>query len=304
MDHAMALFGYSAYFLVTIYIKETYAVAAGYWCNRQRISNFRRIKGVWVYIAMLDFIHEIIKTSGSILLDYSHKSLDVSKKGQNDYVTAADLAVEEYLKKIIHEKFPTHNIIAEETDHLDQNSEYSWYIDPLSSTDNFVHGMPKFGTAIAVMKGGNVLAGASYDPSGDELFSAEKGKGSMLNGRKIIVSQVTDLKRAFVFFDAGTRSYHEMEMGYEYYGKIYNKVNGLRRIGSVALEMSYVACGRADAGIYAYIDKYSFPAGKIIVEEAGGKMSNSEGIEWNENVKNTIVSNNLIHKEIIECLTK
>ncbi len=219
-----------------------------------------------------------------------------------DLVTNVDKAADALITNILHARFPTHKVIAEESAVSGQESPYRWYIDPLDGTTNFAHSFPHFGVSIALAHESQMLVGVVYDPLRDETFCASRGNGATLNGRPIHVSPSPTLDQALVLtgfpYDRRKRS----EFYLRFYQAFMVRTQGVRRSGSAALDLCYVACGRADAFWEWRLHPWDTAAGSLIVEEAGGRMSNFSDEPFDITGEQTLASNGLLHQEMVEVL--
>jgi len=219
-----------------------------------------------------------------------------------DLVTHVDKAADSLITTMLRTHFPTHKIIAEESAVSGQESAYCWYIDPLDGTTNFAHGFPHFAVSIALTHEARTIVGIVHDPLRGETFCATKGNGATLNGAPIHVSPASALEKSLVLtgfpYDRRQRS--------EYYLRFYQafmvRTQGVRRCGSAALDLCYVACGRADAFWEWRLHPWDTAAGSLIVEEAGGKMSDFSGKAFDIHGEQTLASNGTLHEEMLRVL--
>ena len=226
----------------------------------------------------------VYKASNKLIKDFREvENLQVSKKGIGDFVTSADLNSEQTIIKTLQKAYPEIKIISEETN-PDVNlnlHEKKWIIDPLDGTLNFLHGLPHFAISIALMIKDKIISGVIYDPIKDELFWAEKGVGAYLNNTRIRVSQRSQLKDALISTGIPWKG---MESSHKNYLKILENImknsSGIRRYGSAALDLAYVAAGRYDAFWEFNLKTWDIAAGALLVKEAGGYIGN---INKNEN---------------------
>ena len=241
--------------------------------------------------------------AGTLLKDNWLKAKTIEVKTDIvDLVTNVDKASDALITEILRTHFPTHQIIAEESAISGQPSDYRWYIDPIDGTTNFAHSFPHFAVSIALAHKTQMIVGVVYDPLRDELFCATHGNGATLNGRPIHVSQAATLEQSLVLtgfpYDRRKRS--------EYYLKFYQafmlRTQGVRRCGSAALDLCYIAGGRADAFWEWRLHPWDTAAGSLIVEEAGGKMSNFSGQLFDIAGEQTLATNGQVHAEMIEVL--
>tara|TARA_B100000949_G_scaffold232021_1_gene245263 strand:- start:586 stop:1380 length:795 start_codon:yes stop_codon:yes gene_type:complete len=241
----------------------------------------------------------VYKASNKLIKDFREvENLQVSKKGIGDFVTSADLNSEQTIIKTLQKAYPEIKIISEETNpEVNLNlHEKKWIIDPLDGTLNFLHGLPHFAISIALMIKDKIISGVIYDPIKDELFWAEKGVGAYLNNTRIRVSQRSQLKDALISTGIPWKG---MESSHKNYLKILENImknsSGIRRYGSAALDLAYVAAGRYDAFWEFNLKTWDIAAGALLVKEAGGYVGN---INKNENYLYTgniyACNNNLI----------
>jgi myo-inositol-1(or 4)-monophosphatase len=220
-----------------------------------------------------------VKEGGAILLDYRRKlgSLEVQAKGRLDYVTEADLAVQEALVRLIRWRHPGHDILAEEGSAGDRRHAMRWILDPLDGTTNFIHGFPAFAVSLALEHEESLELGAIYDPSRDELFFAEKGQGATLNGEPFRVSERDRPDEALVATAFPWRRKSLLDRYLEVFTRIFRQVNDVRRTGSAALDLAYVACGRCEGFWEVGLKPWDIAAGHVLVREAGGTISDFSG---------------------------
>lgn len=253
---------------------------------------------------MLNFAQETARGAGRILLEKFGRTLNISDKGDKNIVTEADLASEKFIVEKIKTHFPRHTILAEEAGSIDVfegTSEYLWIIDPLDGTTNFSHGYPCFCVSIGLERNGERIVGVVYDPTRDEMFAAEKGQGATLNGRRIQVSSVDEMDRALLVtgfpYDVARR-----EKFVEMFSKFILNAQAVRRDGSAAIDLAYVACGRFDGFWEDGLSAWDTAAGALIVEEAGGRMSHYNGSAYSPHQKQMVASNGLLHERMLEIL--
>lgn len=220
---------------------------------------------------------------------------DVEDKRPFDYVTKIDRACEQLIISAINEHFPDHEILAEESGENYNNNAYRWIIDPLDGTTNFIHGNPHCSISIAFQKENAIMLGVIYDPFRNELYYAEKGKGAYFNNKRIYVSKQEKLNQCLIATGFPFKSRYLLDQYWRVLSEIFMAVSGIRRTGSAALDLAYVACGRFDGFWEAKLSPWDVAAGAIIIEEAGGKITDFEGKEnyiWTGNV---VASNGIIH---------
>lgn len=241
--------------------------------------------------------------AGKIISKYSGQNLEQSVKNQDtsDFATEADIEAEKVIVELIKKNFPDHNIIAEEKTRIANESEYTWVIDPLDGTISFAAGMPYFSVLIGLLKDKKPHLGVVYNVVENNLYTAIKGKGAHLNGKKLQVSKRKDLRGALIDMDFGHRLQRKAKFN-NYIAPLLEKVAYIYSLGS-AVPITFVSKGILDGYIgQAWV--WDYVAGVIIVMEAGGKVTDFEGNEpdWTKERVNIIVSNGLIHDQILEAL--
>jgi myo-inositol-1(or 4)-monophosphatase len=251
----------------------------------------------------LSAMSAIAREAGALLMHYFHQHLKIEYKGDADLVTAADRAAEVLIRERIRELWPAHDILGEEQGLSDQGSEYRWYVDPLDGTTNFAHGYPVFCVSLGLEhrgleEKGKRIAGVVYDPTRDELFSAEKGRGAQLNGETIHVSKTAALKESLLATGLPSHKRHKNPNIY-FYHQITLHSHGVRRAGSAALDLCNVASGRYDGFWEFNLNPWDTAAGVLIVEEAGGKVTRFDGAGFEINSSETLASNGLIHDALL-----
>ena len=242
---------------------------------------------------------EIAREAGALIARYYERRIGYELKSEYDLVTEADRNAEKLIIERIASRFPSHSIVAEEGGGRDGVSEYCWYVDPLDGTTNFAHGFPLFNVSIGLERGGGMIAGVIYDPLRDEMFAAERGGGAWLNSRRIHVSAVHQLKRSLVA--TGFPSYkRHMNVNVHYYHQVAMISHGVRRAGSPAADLAYVACGRLEGYWEIGLKPWDMAAGGLIVEEAGGRVTDMLGAPLNLNGPHILATNGAIHDEMIQ----
>jgi myo-inositol-1(or 4)-monophosphatase len=256
---------------------------------------------------MRNFAISVAIEAGKILQDYFGRNFTVSHKGQIDLVTEVDLLSEKYIKDQIASHYPKHQILAEEGGLSLTSSDYRWIVDPLDGTTNYAHGYPIFCVSIALEHAGKVVLGVIYDPTRDELFVAEKGSGALLNNRPIYVSERPLLKDALLVtgfpYDIKTTPKNNLN----YFSRFALTARAVRRSGSAALDLCYVAAGRFDGFWEMHLGTWDAAAGVLIVEEAGGHVSRFDGSDFDLYPPKTktmeiLATNKLIHQDMIKVL--
>ena len=222
-------------------------------------------------------IEQLSRQAGEILRAGYNKEHQVDYKGVIDLVTEVDHQSEEFLIKEIKRQFPNHSILAEESGQTNGKDDHLWIIDPLDGTVNYAHGIPVFSVSIAYARAGQLILGVVYDPMRDECFSAEIGKGTVLNGDPIQVSDVSELQRSLLTtgfpYDMLDQSTNNLDL----FGHFALITQGVRRLGSAALDLCYVACGRFDGYWELGLQPWDIAAGGLIAREAGATVTNIQG---------------------------
>jgi myo-inositol-1(or 4)-monophosphatase len=220
------------------------------------------------------------------------------KRSVIDIVTEMDQLAEAFIVKRLLGEFPDHAVLAEESGATDGRSQYRWLIDPLDGTTNYTHGLPIFAVSVALERAGVVELGVGYDPSRDECFVAERGRGATLNGEPIQVSGVEALDQALLVtgfpYDIRTTA----ETNLPEYAALSVNAQGVRRFGSAVLDLCYVACGRLDGYWEFSLGPWDMAAGGLIVQEAGGRVTNVHGGPWRVDGPGVLASNGLVHEAI------
>lgn len=253
--------------------------------------------------ALTRVLRAALLAGGAVLKKAHHERPRVSYKTPTSPVTQVDLRAEKAIIQLIRRNFPDHTFLAEESAFLKQGDigpsradRYRWVIDPLDGTVNFIHGIPQFCVSIAVEKGGAVLAGGIYDPSRDELFLAARGRGATLNGKRIAVSKQTDFRQSLIItgfpYDRDKKALYYLSL----LEPFVRGSGGVRRFGSAAIDLAWVACGRADGYWECGLNPWDVAAGWLLVEEAGGRVSRFRGEPFRlDDTSETLASNGVVH---------
>ena len=238
------------------------------------------------------------RDAGALVMVYFRQHVKVEYKGDVDLVTVADRESEALILERIRERFPTHDVIGEEGTRIETGSEYKWYVDPLDGTTNFAHGYPVFCISLAVERRGQRIAGVIYDPTRDEMFVAELGAGARLNGAAIQVSSTSRLEECLVGTGFPSHKRHKNPNIY-FYHQLTLRTHGVRRAGSAALDLCNVASGRYEAFWEFNLNPWDTAAGVLIVQEAGGRVTDFSGGEFQIASRETLASNGLVHEALI-----
>lgn len=219
------------------------------------------------------------RAGGRVLLDHWERrgSFAVREKGRNDFVTVADRAAEDAIVRIVRSRFPDHAIIAEESSPDATSVGYRWYIDPLDGTTNYIHGYPLFGVSVGLADAKGMRAAVVFDPVRDEMFTAARGQGAFLNGRPMRVTRPGRLASALLVTGIPFRSLDRLEEYLATFRSFITGSAGIRRDGSAALDLAYVACGRYDGLWEMGLPSWDVAAGSLLVGEAGGVVTDFHG---------------------------
>ena len=252
---------------------------------------------------MLNIAIQAARAAGRVITRSMSKmeAVRVSEKGRNDLVTEVDEQAEQEILWHLKQAFPEHGFLAEESGRHDGN-EYCWIIDPLDGTMNFVHGFPQFSISIALTKNGNLYLGLVYDPLRNELFTAIKGKGAYLDNRRIRVSKINKLGQGLIGTGFPYRSDDEVDTYTPQLVEVTKKAAGVRRAGSAALDLAYVACGRLDAFWESGIQAWDVAAGMLLVREAGGICTDYKGNTDCLTGGQYLAANGLLHQDMLNII--
>ncbi len=248
----------------------------------------------------------IAREAGALLREFYHRGVRTEYKGDVDLVTEADRASEQLIVSRLAEAFPTHGIYGEEGTRSGLTSEFRWYVDPLDGTTNFAHGFPAFcvvlgceqrAPGLSPEEDGQMVAGVIYDPLRDEMFSAARGEGAFLNGEPIQVSRVAKLQESLIATGFPSHKRHRSP-NVNFYQEFTLRSHGVRRAGSAALDLAYIACGRLDGYWEFKLNPWDTSAGYLLVEEAGGKITHFDGSKFTLDSREVFATNGKIHAEM------
>jgi myo-inositol-1(or 4)-monophosphatase len=238
------------------------------------------------------------EAAGEVLRNGFGQHQEVRFKGEVDLVTKADENAEQAIKQVLQEKFPNYGMLAEEGGEFKGEGGVRWIVDPLDGTTNFAHGLPLFCTSVALERDGEMVLGVVYDPMANETYTAERGGGATLNGEPIGVSDTDEPMRALL----GTGFPYdrdEVPAALELFGQFAVRTQSMRRLGSAALDLCYVAAGRLDGYYERGVKAWDIAAGVLILEEAGGRATNYSGHELDLEVGEVVASNGLLHPGLV-----
>jgi myo-inositol-1(or 4)-monophosphatase len=249
----------------------------------------------------------IAREAGARLKEFFTQGVVTEYKGDVDLVTVADRTSEKLILERLTQAFPTHGIFGEEGTRERLDAELRWYVDPLDGTTNFAHGFPHFCVSlglerrpagVAADQDGTLVAAVIYDPLLDEMFVAERGRGAWLNQRRIHVSSTPELAESLVATGFPSRKRHDSP-NIHFYQEFTLRSHGVRRAGSAALDLAYIAAGRMDAFWEFILNPWDTAAGYLLVEEAGGQVTDFAGDPYRLDSRETLATNGLIHQELL-----
>jgi len=249
----------------------------------------------------------IAREAGERLREFLLAGVETEYKGEVDLVTVADRTVEKLILTRLSETFPNHGIYGEEGTRERLDQEFRWYVDPLDGTTNFAHGVPQFCVSmgleqrpshIAAGHDGELVAAVIYDPMRDEMYSAERGRGAVLNGKPIHVSRIPELAESLVATGFPSRKRHD-NPNIHFYHEFTLRSHGVRRGGSAALDLAYIACGRYEGFWEFNLNPWDTAAGILLIEEAGGRITDFSGNPVRLDSREVLASNGLIHDELV-----
>lgn len=253
---------------------------------------------------MLNFAKQVALEAGSLLVQRLG-SARVSNKGDIDLVTEADIAAEQLIIDRVHSHYPKHGILAEESGEAvsigDSSNTWKWIIDPLDGTTNYAHGYPCFCVSLGIEHDGVLQIGVVYDPMRNEMFAAERGQGATLNDRRIRVSAVEDLSCAMLCtgFPYNVRERQDFAREFAIFTM---NAQAVRRDGSAAIDLAYVACGRFDGFWEDGLNPWDIAAGVLLIQEAGGRVTNYQDQPLDIYTKKVVASNGLVHEAMLSLL--
>jgi myo-inositol-1(or 4)-monophosphatase len=255
-----------------------------------------------VPITLLDDAIRISRLAGTLLKERLSTDFDISYKGDVDIVTDVDRAAQDLIEGEIRIRYPDHGILAEEDLVFEGTSGYQWIVDPLDGTTNYAHRFPVFSVSIAIAYEGETVCGVVYNPISDEMFKAVRGEGASLNAFPIRVSKISSLNRSLL----GTGFPYDIrgtgDTNLDHFRNFALHTQGIRRCGSAALDLCFVACGRLDGFWELNLKPWDIAAGALVVREAGGITSDFEAVPLGLDGSRVLASNGRIHEEMLEIL--
>jgi myo-inositol-1(or 4)-monophosphatase len=252
---------------------------------------------------MKDIAVKLAREAGALLIEKFNQSIAISYKGDINLVTEADKMSENLIIAAIQQHFPGHAILAEESPAI-PGSSMRWIIDPLDGTTNYAHGYPVFCVSIALEKDGVIILGVIYDPTRRDTFIAVRGDGAYLNGKRLASSKTADLNRSLLATGFPYDIRESKENNLNYFSTMAKEAQAIRRAGAAALDMAYVAAGRLDGFWELKLQPWDMAAGCLMIEEAGGKITEISGSSWNILSPDILASNGRIHEQMIAVLQR
>ncbi len=255
---------------------------------------------------MLNIAIQAARSAGKITVQFLDQLevSDINEKSRHDFVTKVDQMAEEEIIRTIRHNYPNHTILAEESGLHKGNDKFCWIIDPLDGTTNYIHGFPNFSISIALKINNRLEVGVIYDPLRQELFTASRGEGANLNNRRIRVSQCKKLDTALLGTGFPFSKSQHLQFYLNTFESIFPLVSGVRRMGSAALDLAYVAAGRLDGFWELSLKPWDMAAGVLLIQEAGGILTDFQGEENFFDTGNLIASTPKLHKPIVELVQK
>jgi myo-inositol-1(or 4)-monophosphatase len=249
---------------------------------------------------------EAVVRAGDAQMAHLGSSLRIDKKGTIDLVTEMDIAIEREFRTMIGERFPSHIVLGEEFEQSGDRevaSRYCWVLDPIDGTTNYAHGLPIFCASLALEIDGEPVVGAVYDPNRRELFTAERGHGAWLNGAPLRVSASSALIDSLLVTGFHYNIHKDSSELVELFGEFISRARAVRRLGSAALDLCYVAAGRLDAFWEHKLQPWDVAAGALIVQEAGGRVTTIDGAPFGSRTGSVLASNGRIHPAMLDTIT-
>lgn len=244
------------------------------------------------------------KEAGSIIHKYSQQleRIKINEKSKNDFVSEVDLKAEQAIINTIHKAYPDHSIMAEESGHVDNDSEFTWIIDPLDGTKNFLHGFPFYAVSIAVKHKNRIEHGVIYNPINLDLFTASRGQGARLNDQRIRVSKENRFEKTLIGTGFPCQNRDKNTNYLNTFTSISSQCSGIRRTGSAALDLAFVAAGKLDGFWEFGLKPWDLAAGSLLIKEAGGLVSNDQGNEDILNSGNVVAGNPKTLKALLQLI--
>ena len=252
---------------------------------------------------LLNIAVRAARSAGNIILRHSERldTLTVREKAHHDFVTEVDQLAEQAIIRTVHKSYPGHGILAEESG-AQAGDEYQWVIDPLDGTTNFLHGFPQFAVSIAIKHKGALEHAVVFDPLRNELFTASRGGGAYLNDRRMRVSRIKQMDDALLGTGFPFRTQEHLDSYLEMFRVLFPMTSGIRRAGSAALDLAYVAAGRLDGFWEIGLSEWDMAAGVLLIQEAGGIVSDFAGGQEYFATGNVVTGNPKIYAAIVKAI--
>ncbi|AYQ56916.1 Inositol monophosphatase [Bathymodiolus thermophilus thioautotrophic gill symbiont] len=244
------------------------------------------------------------RKAGDIILRY-HNQIDIltiENKAANDFVSEVDKAAEDAIIDELKYAFPTHSILGEENGEILGDANFQWIIDPLDGTTNYLHGFPQYAVSIALHENNEVTHAVVYDPFKEEMFTASKGEGAYLNEQRMRTTNTDGFKNTLIGTGFPVKSPQHLEAYLEMFKEIHPKVSGIRRAGSAALDLAYLAAGRIDGFWEIELNIWDIAAGVLLIKEAGGFVGDFSGRDKYLETGNVVAGNEKVFKEILKTI--
>ena len=246
---------------------------------------------------------EAVVRAGELQMAKFGTGIRVDKKGAIDLVTEVDLEVERMFRAMIAERYPEHDVLAEEMGGSSRGARHRWVFDPLDGTTNFAHGVPIFCASLALEIDGEAVVAAVYDPNRRELFTAEAGVGSWLNGTRLQVSANATVLESMLVTGFPYNIHQKADEFLKVFGQVLREARAIRRLGSAAIDICWVAAGRMDGFWEASLKPWDTRAAALILEEAGGRVTGMDGETWQPDAGHIVATNGLIHDEVLRIIS-
>jgi myo-inositol-1(or 4)-monophosphatase len=246
---------------------------------------------------------EAVVRAGDLQMAKFGTGVRVEKKGAIDLVTEVDLEVETMFRALIAERFPDHDVLAEEMDVASSGARHRWVFDPLDGTTNFAHGVPIFCASLALEIDGEAVVAAVYDPNRQELFTAEAGVGSWMNGTRLKASANASVLESMLVTGFPYNIHQKADEFLKVFGQVLKQARAIRRLGSAAIDICWVAAGRMDGFWEASLKPWDTRAAALILEEAGGKVTGMDGKPWMPEDGHILATNGHIHDEVLRIIS-
>lgn len=247
---------------------------------------------------------EAVVRAGDLQMAKFGTGVRVEKKGAIDLVTEVDLEVERMFRALVAKRFPDHDVLAEELGaQANRGARHRWVFDPLDGTTNFAHGVPIFCASLALEIDGEAVVGAVYDPNREELFTAEAGVGSWMNGQPLKASTSATVLESMLVTGFPYNVHQQADEFLKTFGDILKQARAIRRLGSAAIDICWVAAGRMDGFWEASLKPWDTRAAVLILQEAGGTVTGMDGSAWNPDGGHILATNGLIHDEVLRILS-